>query len=145
MKKTKYLVSCKTQSAVSQHALLQHNPIVDVSFTMRMILFNVLTLFAFYAEPYDKRGPDINLQSTKEINPRAYKLTEARTAGNQHFDKYGNLRKMVFVNRPETNTFQGGTISINLSNKLTTDPSSYIDNNLYKTLTPGAIRMQARS
>ena len=35
------------------------------------------TVFA-YTEAYDQRGPDVALKSSKEINPRAYKLLEER-------------------------------------------------------------------
>ena len=52
---------------------------------------------------------------------------------------------MIFVNRPETPVSHGGAVSINIKNKLNINPSGYIENNLYKTVTPGGLRMQARS
>ena len=84
------------------------------------------TVFA-YIEAYDKRGPDVALKSSKEINPRAYKLLEERADQDKLFNKYGRLKNTVFLDRAETPSLHGGSVSISHSKKLRNDPSDYIE------------------
>ena len=97
-----------------------------------------LTISIYHLEAYDRRGPDVALQSSREINPRAYKLMEARAAGNRKlFDKYGNPNKMVFLDRSETPGEQfSGTIPIDIPKRLHDDTNGYIEKHFYQTKKP---------